>query len=68
MLHQESRGGVFNCFICAEGSQGHFYRRIDICVEFFKMSCCLQIEGKQAGGIKRDILGREFNVRKGIEA
>lgn len=28
----------------------------------------LQVDGKQAAGIKRDILGREFSVRKGIMA
>lgn len=30
--------GVFNFFICAKGIQEAFYRKTNICVEYWKMS------------------------------
>ena len=39
-----------------------------MCVESCKVRYYLQVDGKQAAGIKGDILGREFSVRKGIMA
>lgn len=65
---RDAENSAANCFICAKWSQERFYRRTDICVESCKVRYYLQVDGKQAAGIKRDILGREFGVRKGIMA
>ena len=40
------------CFVCAKGSHEGFYSKVNICVKSCKLSYCLQVEGKEAGGIK----------------